>query len=591
MKGLNIKSISALKDGQKTSTVSFGRGINIIVGPSNSGKTLICEAILFCFGLNQGLFYGPYDGYEIELDTNYGPVIITRACEDNEVTVFCENAAVRSGIYFVNKPKNELNGLLLKLVGINEEVKLITSRTFETAFLTWRKMMQFSCLDEDKVYNKTSIFQTKTNFNNIALLSELEYLTTGKQQTICERPESKQIIAVRGDAYDRIRTKQLNHIDELRKQNQSLFEFMQGVDIEVYVGSVVEELEKAEQICSDAVATYKDLIRDLMNYQEKLTERENLAERYDALATQYLGDIERCNYILEGQKALNEQARNLRCPFCTGVLPKEQENLTLDAIQSKSEKTKMLLAELKDVQNDNNFIIKNLMDNIVFLQEKIDNVKKQIHNVYRPKCEELKNKISSGLEYMRLRQQENIYKDIVNGTDDFLSAPEEVIEFVEYNSFNDVTNGIINKVDKYIKEIFKACKYTNDNVRFDITKFDVIINGEEKAVRNGKGYRSFINSIITLVMRKYLSEDAKYSPGFVIIDSPFLGLEENVTEKVRMSTAFMEYLADNADDGQVIIISNSENLPNIDYVSKGVNVIQFTHSNTGRYGFLDGVGD
>jgi len=115
----------------------------------------------------------------------------------------------------------------------------------------------------------------------------------------------------------------------------------------------------------------------------------------------------------------------------------------------------------------------------------------------------------------------------------------------------------------------------------------VSINGKSKDAF-GKGYRAFLNTVLALTLMKYLVERGKYAPGILIVDSPILSLKERGDEKTpdTMKAALFQYLLDNQDFSQVIIIEN--NIPELDY-SKA-NVISFTKDTTyGRYGFLNGV--
>ena len=56
--------------------------------------------------------------------------------------------------------------------------------------------------------------------------------------------------------------------------------------------------------------------------------------------------------------------------------------------------------------------------------------------------------------------------------------------------------------------------------------FDIEVNGHKKLHVNGQGYCSFLNSIVAVVFRCCMEKYAKYNPGFVVIDTPFLGLAQ-----------------------------------------------------------------
>lgn len=80
-----------------------------------------------------------------------------------------------------------------------------------------------------------------------------------------------------------------------------------------------------------------------------------------------------------------------------------------------------------------------------------------------------------------------------------------------------------------------------------------------------------------------------FNPGLLLVDSPLLGLDQGVDDMApeSMRTALFEYFINNQSEGQMIIVENTNNMPNLDYEGSGVNVIQFTKGKSpGKYGFL-----
>ena len=125
-----------------------------------------------------------------------------------------------------------------------------------------------------------------------------------------------------------------------------------------------------------------------------------------------------------------------------------------------------------------------------------------------------------------------------------------------------------------------------------MTDFDIEVNGGKKATKHGKGYRAFLNTVVALMFRKYLCNDAKYNPGLLIIDTPLLGLDQGVDDAApeSMRTALFTYFMNHQDEGQVVVIENLDHIPNLNYEESGANIITFTKGRSkGRYGFLEGV--
>lgn len=128
----------------------------------------------------------------------------------------------------------------------------------------------------------------------------------------------------------------------------------------------------------------------------------------------------------------------------------------------------------------------------------------------------------------------------------------------------------------------------------NLSSFDVEVNGRKKHNFNGQGYTAFLNSIIAMSFRQYLSEKAVYDPGFLVIDTPLLGLDQGVSDDSSdsMRTSLHKFFTNHQDYGQVILLDNMDNIPEIDFKSTGTKVTIFTKGyEPGRYGFLIDVID
>ena len=59
---------------------------------------------------------------------------------------------------------------------------------------------------------------------------------------------------------------------------------------------------------------------------------------------------------------------------------------------------------------------------------------------------------------------------------------------------------------------------------------DIVINGKKKS-SNGKGYNAYFNSVVAIVLSRYMESKSKYSPDFLVLDSPILSRKEKETKK------------------------------------------------------------
>lgn len=148
----------------------------------------------------------------------------------------------------------------------------------------------------------------------------------------------------------------------------------------------------------------------------------------------------------------------------------------------------------------------------------------------------------------------------------------------------------VKRMDWYAMEILKSVNYPNlVEAHFDIKSFDLVINGGTKYDDHGKGYCAFINSVVTMMFRKYLVEHGAHDPGITIIDSPLHGLFQDVEDEAPESikTGLFQYCCSSGAEGQLIIAENDEHVPEMDFEGLGVKLIEFSKTDPAkRHGFL-----
>ena len=143
-----------------------------------------------------------------------------------------------------------------------------------------------------------------------------------------------------------------------------------------------------------------------------------------------------------------------------------------------------------------------------------------------------------------------------------------------------------NSMGEIIKKYLVSCNYPDiQTVTFNKVDFDVRINGMKKTENNGHGFRSFVNSIVALSLKEYMSKNANHNIGYLLIDSPTLGLDEEQDKKNSelMKKGLFNYLMTSHHYGQIIIMENIEHFKGVEI--RHSNVIEF--SKNGRQGFLD----
>ena len=131
-----------------------------------------------------------------------------------------------------------------------------------------------------------------------------------------------------------------------------------------------------------------------------------------------------------------------------------------------------------------------------------------------------------------------------------------------------------------LNKILKECNYRNVGYAiWDFSTFDILMDGVPKSEDQGKGYRSFLNSVVALMLYEYFnSDDVFIKPGFLMVDTPLLGFDENEDEfgDNTIKNGLYQYFINHQGNGQVIIVDNLNVIPeDIDFKAKGINVVTY----------------
>ncbi|MGX7140034.1 AAA family ATPase [Facklamia languida] len=580
------------------SSVSFSKHLTIISGRSNTGKTIILDCIDYIFGGSRNpLVSQPlYTNIELELQTTEGKIIFNRDIESSKIYITSETPIIESGEYSANQAaKNYIGTLLLNLIGIEREVFIIKNQSFSTQRLGWRTFWHLLLTSETEILKEESILLPSVNTQKTAFLSSLIFLLTNEDFSYKTELESDSAKKIRKNSLKKYIN---NNINQLIDKQNKLKEQEKSIDIKNMphqIDFLSSEIERINNEIELSTKKTRNLNNKIIENDNNIAETKLLYERYQILLSQYQSDIKRLDFILESDH--EHTGAEQTCPFCSNIFIENNDQIDLRKTAEK-EITKLML-QVKD------------------LQETLEAVSDDLNNLYHER--ELNREEKIHLEsYIKntLYPQVNVFEDILKKYNAYQSIKTELEIMIsltkkyqadlnkletektreeKYRPVEEFPVNFFKTIEEYVFSILCYCEFPNlTTVRFDPKTFDVIINNQPKA-NQGKGYRSFINTVVILAVRKYFSLYSHYKIGPFIIDTPLLGLddESDTTEiNSNMSSLLYEYIIESRKLGQLIIVENTQFLPDINYDHEGINNIVFTKdSNVGRYGFLQDISE
>lgn len=591
-----IEKIIVTGSGKTDSIIELSNGVNIIYGPSNTGKTYIVKCIDYMFGSERE----PIDistGYQyikIIVRTQCGPITMSRKIGENKIEVSSNDNNVPSGKYATKASRTNydktINSVWLSLIGINDLHLVISNENYKKQILSWRTFSHMFMLTETKIISEYSAILSGRDTSNTAVIASLIFLLSGQDFAETETKDTKEIKEAKKNAVKAYINKELFRLSERNQELLAQLKENPNIDIAVEIEKIMAEISTNEKRINSSIEENQKILAQLYEKNEILSECNVLLNRYDELTTQYDADLKRLNFIVDGEANLNASF-STHCPFCDGeVVVKKNQNY-IDAAKSDYKKIKLQAKDLESASKELRSEKLSLEQEIGTLMAKKKSIEELIEKELKPQVFNLKEKLSTYKDAIECQKEIDILKKlseqktadmIENDTDEESELKFKVKEHLDYSFINELSNGI--------KSFLENCNYDNLlSVIFDKADMDIVINGKKKS-SNGKGYNAYFNSVVAIVLSRYMESKAKYSPDFLVLDSPILSLKEKETKKPSetMRNTLFENIVDNQKGIQTIVIENE--IPEINY--KDANIIHFTkEKNNGRYGFLLDVAD
>ncbi len=605
-----IKSIGASGTGVEYSSIVFEPGVNILHGPSNSGKSYVISCIDFMFGGGEIPFAKAstkYDTIRMIMESADGRSIqFTRKIVDgkdkevgeNSVDVVSNFPEIESKAYSISK--GEYSDILLKLIGIEEKTTIISSQEFKTQGLTFRSIIHSFFINEDNIYEKIPAFDVPRHSKITACLTALHFLFCGDNLGRFipnETPEERKLRLAKKSAVILYINEKINDLTKKRGTLEEELALVDDTDIEAKMESTLEEIVSIEKQIYDATERSRKLLEEIFTISGKLEEATYLRDRYKALRTQYNSDIKRLRFIIDGEDKSGQKKHLVKCPFCDGEMKEQSKQRVAYSQASQVELDRIIqqLDDLKAAQNDIQAEIQTLEAQLQKLNRENDELTQMISRGLKPKASQLRELLESYKRIVQIKRElsavDSMSVDL--NTDAFEREQEDDGEKLKFDPMKHIDKERWKQWSDTFEAIIKACNYPNcSTARISPDNYDAVINGKKKS-DEGKGYRAFINSILLFALMKTLEDGCAYRPAMLILDSPILTLKEKVRDDELadqgMRVSLFNYMIQNCGDNQIIIAENE--IPDASVVDYSTaKLIEFTQDeNRGTYGFLKSV--
>lgn len=582
MQSFRIKQLRVSGAGKIDGFIEFADGLNVIQGRSNTGKTWILKCIYYLFSSDKNPF-SPLTGYsDIEgvfVTERYGDITIKRKLNDTQAEVICNNQEVEDGIYDTNykgKGPLYLNDLWLRIIGLDETIRVPKNSRYARERISWTNIANVFFADEDEIDKSTSLVIKDSTYET-ALIASLYFLLTGDYKKGVEeilKPEvanekKKAVVSYIEEQVAALSDKKVSYIRQLEE--------LAGVDVDKQMQELTEGISALQQEMSELMEENAAVIRQISEYQQEDANCRVLIDRYKSLASQYKADLQRLDFIAKGEKAVKGLPANDVCPFCGGPVESHDESYDA-AIQAETKRIVSELAVIAATENSVREEQAGISKNISELSSRRAEISEAIAertlkiNDYRTSLQRYRDytKLQSGIDFVNEQLQtlgQKKVSELQKKKNPPLYHAKKEFEELVGTEFNELLN-----------KILKECNYRAGYASWDFKTFDILMDGVSKEEDQGKGYRSFFNSVIALMLYEYFNSDEVFiKPGILMIDTPLLGFDENEDgiQGETLKNGLYQYFINHKGAGQVIIVDNLNVMPDIDLQAAGAKVTTY----------------
>lgn len=581
------------------SYIKFTSGVNIITGPSNTGKSLVLNCVDYMMGARRHRFDDNFNmkKIQLELDVDGKILSISRKIDSSKFYVEGNVPDIEEGIYCNStSAKMSINNLWLKLMNIPNDIKIVSTKAGKVQKLTLRSFYHLFLINEECISVENSILRQPKGISqcvSISIIATLLYFATGESDVASKFIEDKNVNNACKEAIIKFVDRSVAY---LQKQKASfIYGDIQNTPEELRknINQIVDEIGAVQGILDKTMSICQQVGDEINRVNQQLLEDEVLIDRNKHLLTQYQSDIKRITFVAEGGLLISNKKSKQKCPFCDSVIASYRDSNLTENIIVETKKIKLQIKDLLSVQEN---LSKEYMELKLYRKQLLDrrnSLEAKIRGEITPQIDKLKsylNKYQSALRFAEMNENINRFAAFLREEEKIAVSDNLVRQIPDVEAKFKET--FANCLSNEIYDLLNACKYINYiDAKFDFKQYDVVINGRMKKSQ-GQGFRAFINVIVILAIQNCLYNMNKYNFGIFVADSPFQSLKEkdDAVEEIteEMKVALMKYFLKRKLPLQTIIIENK--IPPIDY--KNVNLIHFTKDkHMGRYGLINGYCD
>lgn len=605
--GFQLVRVALTGNGVEDAEVRFSSGLNVISGPSDTGKTFILHCIDYLLGAGD-------KPAEIPEARSYDNAVLeVKALADN--ATFVLSRALRGGGFTLRQPdgsesvlqeqhegdrEDTISHFLLDLTGLTGKLVRKNARGV-TRSLSFRDLAHLMVISEEDIIRSRSPLLSGQYTTKTVEKSVFRLLLSGQDDAAVvasdERRVSHARLEAKGEVLEQLARQirdQLDEIEiqenasELRARMDRLDATLEETDLRLSsLGSSVNEIENQR----------RQTWTRLRQIESRLEVLRGLSERFALLANQYDSDLQRLEAIGEASTRLNDLGEE-RCPIC-GALPEYHDDAhrsqradpiaVAEASSAEANRIRSLISDLSMTRREVTEETSQLQSEQAELQGQLSDLNSTLAASLRPQAGELTEVLRSTRDKRdRVRKALDLYKQLEE-VEGLAGSLETTSTSTQTPATAEISASDLEAFAQAVEERLRSWNFPGlERVTFSEEDWDIVISGRRRT-SHGKGVRAVTHAAFTTALLRYCLGRLLPHPGLVVMDSPLVVYREPDSNDLELSAdvkeAFFRDLAEAFSDSQVVILENES--PPTDLIDTGaITSIKFTGTRTGRKGFI-----
>lgn len=586
MIGFQLRALRVTGLGLAAADITFGPGLNVVSGASDTGKSFLFQMIDYMFG-GASLDLIPearaYSSVELEIESAEGRFFLSRDLQGGEFELRegDRGASPKAlGERLNSSAPDNISAFLMRLSGLDGK-RIRKNVENELQNLSFRNLARFVAVNEEEIIKRLSPIHSGDNIQKTAESNTFKLLLTGHDDAALVRQKKLAVAKAELQGQQALLEKlMLEYRADLGENPAPAEELSEQLDRLDTARAAAKDLWNANRSALDQQLQER---RALLNAQAidraRSDELKIQIARFQLLDKHYQSDISRLDALWEAGSLFPPLASEA-CPLCgapqNSHVHEETRALSLDfstirqSCEVEKAKIELLRKELISTLEDLSREAVGLRKNMTERREVWDETNRQIDDVLKLSVKESESEFSrlSDLRFEVMKKIET-YNRIGALESRYASATNQLSQVKPgKRAVADLPAATITAFAGEFSKILEAWQFpVSGSVSFDTQGEDFFI-GIRRRREQGKGSRALTHSAFTIALMRYCASVGLPHPGLVVLDSPLITFKDkdpaqsdaDLTPQVRLrlKDKFYRDLVTRAGEQQVIIFENEE---------------------------------